>query len=107
MITSHVEIGALAQDFFADLFSASPYHMETSLFDTILPPVTETDNLDFCKIPDEEEIPMTIRLMNPNGALGNDGYIGYFYVACWEIIKLDLCAFIMDFFSGSLNSEGN
>lgn len=99
--TSAAEIGTMAQDFFADLFAATPYHLEASLFDSIEATILETDNSYFCKLPDEEEILSVIKLMNAYSALGNDGYTGHFYIACWDIIKSDVCAFVQDFFLGS------
>lgn len=39
--------------------------------------------------------------MNPDSSTGDDGFTGNFYRACWDIIKEDLCAFIMDFFKGA------
>lgn len=82
-------------------FAASPYQMEENLFVPIEPKVRQDDNLDFCKIPDEMEVLSAIKLMNANSAPGNDGYTGHFYIACWEIIKTDVCAFVKDFFLGA------
>lgn len=39
--------------------------------------------------------------MNQSSAPGNDGFTGYFYSACWDIIQADLCAFVLDFFKGT------
>lgn len=75
--------------------------MEENLFVPIEPKVRQDDNLDFCKIPDEMEVLSAIKLMNANSAPGNDGYTGHFYIACWEIIKTDVCAFVKDFFLGA------
>lgn len=62
------EIGVMAQDFFADSFSATPYHMQERLFEFIPTSVYDTENLDFCKVPTAEEILSTIKAMNANGA---------------------------------------
>lgn len=80
--SSASEIGARAHDFFADLFSVSPYHMEERLFDSISATVNDVENSEFCKIPTEEEILATIKNMNFNCAPGNDGYTRYFFIAC-------------------------
>lgn len=99
--TSALAVGAMTQDYFAELFSASPYHMEDSMFTQDLHTLDTIDNSEFCKIPNEEEIHTTIKSMNANGAPANDGYTGSFYITCWDIIKTDLCAFIRDFFQGA------
>lgn len=57
---------ALAQDYFADLFFASPYHMDEGLYASLTSCVTDSDNLEFSKIPDEAEILTAIKLMNAN-----------------------------------------
>lgn len=34
-------------------------------------------------------------------APGNDGFTGYLYSTCWEIIQTFLCDFVIDFFKGT------
>lgn len=92
------EIGVEAQVFFGDLFRASPYQMDETLFDEIPTSVLEDDNISFCAIPSQEEIWHAIKHMNSASLTGNDSFTCYFYLACWGIIKAEQCAFVLDFF---------
>lgn len=91
---------------FAELFTASPYYLDESLFEGIQMLVSEEDNFQFCDIPSIEEIRDAITNMNPESSPGNDGFTGYFYLACWDIIKADLNAFMVEFFQGSYLHRG-
>lgn len=75
--------------FFGDLFRASPYQMDETLFDEIPTSVLEDDNISFCAIPSQEEIWHAIKHMNSASLTGNDSFTCYFYLACWDIIKAD------------------
>lgn len=99
------EIERAAQNFFSKLFSASPYFMNQDLFDGINPRISDHDNEMFTKIPSLAEVKEAITQMNPSSSPGNDGFTGYFYLACWEIIESDLCSFIIDFFRGAYNPK--
>lgn len=90
----------MSQEFFLNLFSACPYHMDEGLFASISTKVHDVDNLEFCKTPTDMEIYSAIKSMNANGAPGNDGYTGHFYVTCQGVTKADLCAFV--YFRGNI-----
>ncbi|XP_012842530.1 PREDICTED: uncharacterized protein LOC105962752 [Erythranthe guttata] len=98
--TQPQEIGALAQDFFSNLFKASEYELDENLFLGVQPVVTDVVNEAFCCLPDMEEILEAVKGLNPNSSPGRDGFTGHFYVACWDIIKVELSNFIIDFFRG-------
>lgn len=100
-MSSTSEIGVLAMKFFSNTFSASPYHLESSLFDGVQPVISSFDDLIFSRLSSMEKIREAIAGMNPASAPGGDGCTWYFYSACWEIIQSDLCAFILDFFKGA------
>lgn len=104
-VTTHVaEIGLLAQDYFSNLFTASPYHLDQGVFD-IQAAISEYDNQLSLSLPTMEETREAINQMNPASSPGNDEYTGYFYTACWETIRDDLCAFVHDFFKGAYVSR--
>lgn len=79
-------IGAAAEYFFSDLFKASLYHIDNDLFSHIMPSVSPSENRGFSRLPDLEEIKATIDNKNPNSAPGKDGFTGYLYRHCWDII---------------------
>lgn len=95
------DIGYQAMEYFFDLFMASPYHIAEQLFSGIPQQVSESDNNSFYALRLNEEILHAIKSMNHWSSPGNDGFTGHFYIACWDIIQDDLCAFIWDFFNGA------
>ena len=40
--------------------------------------------------------------MNADSAAGPDGYNGFFYLICWDIIKLDFFEAVSEFFAGGM-----
>lgn len=47
VISDPNEIGTIASDDFLALFSASPYHLDSKLFEEIQPTITDTSDEDF------------------------------------------------------------
>ena len=52
------------------------------------------------KVPSLEAVYDAIKDMNPEGAVGPDGFGGTFYVHCWNIMKANLYAAVQAFFHG-------
>ncbi|VFQ82763.1 unnamed protein product [Cuscuta campestris] len=52
------------------------------------------------KIPTPEEIKEAVWSLNPNSAPGPDGFNGFFFRACWDIIKEDVISATQEFFIG-------
>lgn len=78
-VTSNAKkIGDMAANYFADLFSASPYHVDTELFNEIYPTITTTTNKGFCSLPSMDEIREATTILNPASARGNDGFTAIF-----------------------------
>lgn len=44
---------------------------------------------------------MAIKHLSPSSSPETDGFTGYFYQLCWDIIKGDVVAFVIDFFKGA------
>lgn len=86
MSTDATEIGELAQNYFSNLFTASPYYMQNRLFGGIHPRITKEEDEIFSAGPSPEEVKEVIKGMNPASSPENDGFNGYFHSACWEII---------------------
>lgn len=60
--------------------------------------MSENDNQNFFATPSSDDIWNAIKQMNPASSPRHDGFIGYFYLTCWDITKADLCDFLVDFF---------
>lgn len=59
--TNSKDIGKLAEQFYGDLFSPTPYHIEEDLFHHITESVTDQENSEFCAIPSADEVLTTIQ----------------------------------------------
>ncbi|KAK1311615.1 hypothetical protein QJS10_CPA07g00002 [Acorus calamus] len=56
------------------------------------------DNDMLLAIPSAQEIESTTFSLKSSSAPGPDGFSGYFYHACWDIIHCDLISAVQDFF---------
>ncbi|VFQ83166.1 unnamed protein product, partial [Cuscuta campestris] len=62
--------------------------------------ITDQDNQNMIKLPQEEEIKAAIWHLNPNSSAEPDGYNGEFFRYFWDIIKVDIISAIQEFFLG-------
>lgn len=92
------KIGILAQNYSADLFAATPYYIDQNLFMGMEQTISGEDDTLFSAIPSLDEVKEAISHMNPSRSPGIDGFTGYFYSACWDIIHANMYRFIVDFF---------
>ena len=66
------------------------------------------DNAFLFKMRSSDEIRGVVFDMDPFNAPGPDGFIGYFYRNCWDIVGRDVVRVVQDFFiSGSLHPHLN
>ena len=70
----------------------------STLFDYVPRLVTEDDNAMLIKVPSDVEIRQAIFDLDPSSAAGPNGFNGTFYHFCWDLIKLDICAAVQEFF---------
>lgn len=62
--------------------------------------ITDGMNYSLIKILDEDDIWKAIKYFNQKTATKFDGFNGFFYVSCWQIIKEDLIQAVKDFSLG-------
>ncbi|XP_049348974.1 uncharacterized protein LOC125813528 [Solanum verrucosum] len=68
-----------------------------------IPRMVSQEHKDRLKeLPTIDELKEVVHSMNPNSAAGPDGMNGCFFQKCWNIIKNDLMAVILAFFSGQM-----
>ncbi|KAL3627832.1 hypothetical protein CASFOL_028247 [Castilleja foliolosa] len=103
----HKIVGEMAVDYFKDLFTATPYHLEQKLFEDIPKKVSEADNRFLTELPSAEEIYQVVIDLSPDSAPGVDGFTGYFFVACWDIIAKDIINMVQGFYKGDKISKHN
>lgn len=91
---------------FSDFFQGT-HTLDPGNFIQCIPSlITEAQNNALCANPSELEIENTIKSLNPQSAPGPDGFTGYFYTHCWNIIKGDVVAAVLDFFRGMQIPQG-
>ncbi|KAK1308956.1 hypothetical protein QJS10_CPA09g00001 [Acorus calamus] len=83
-------------------FSSSyvPPHqsVDISLLEVVPRILTPMDNDMLLAIPSAQEIESITFSLKSSNAPGSDGFSGYFYHACWDIIHSDIILAIQDFF---------
>ncbi|VFQ66064.1 unnamed protein product [Cuscuta campestris] len=100
LISSQEEIANEAVDHFSRVFS----HVHEGDMGEILchiPSILSLqDNYMLGALPEEEEIRKTVWALNANSAAGADGYNGFFFRHAWDVIKVDVCKGVQEFFLG-------
>ncbi|VFQ99349.1 unnamed protein product, partial [Cuscuta campestris] len=94
------KIATLAVEHFTKLFEESPCKASEETLRYIPCTVTAEDNNSLKKLPSMEEVKQAVWSLNENAAPGPDGFNGFFFRACWDIIKIDLLKACQEFFLG-------
>ncbi|XP_057779879.1 uncharacterized protein LOC130998477 [Salvia miltiorrhiza] len=68
--------------------------------------VTEEQNANLIRIPEDDEIKASVFGMDASSAPGPDGFSGLFFQNCWHIIKEDICLAVRFFFLRSYLPAG-
>lgn len=95
-----------AVDFFTNLFASEPGDPDAiaqamDKFLAFVPSQISTeDNLSLLRPITSEEVKSAVFALDPDSALGSDGFPGRFYQSCWDIIASDLLNAVEEFFVG-------
>ncbi|PON72886.1 hypothetical protein PanWU01x14_063550, partial [Parasponia andersonii] len=94
LISSHI------QSFYKDLFTEPQVSViDYSGVQEIIPNlVFSLDNLELCRIPNEEEIRLMVFDIDASSASGPNGFSGKFFCHCWDIISQDVVSTVQQFF---------
>ncbi|XP_075088349.1 uncharacterized protein LOC142170355 [Nicotiana tabacum] len=84
-------------------FNLPTPHLNPSILEYIPKYIMEQDNLILCRILDDEEIKNAVLTLSVDSTAGPDGYNGVFFHNCWDIIRKDVCAFVMEVFKGKVS----
>ncbi|PON51958.1 hypothetical protein PanWU01x14_212010 [Parasponia andersonii] len=86
LISSHI------QSFYKDLFTEPQVSITYySGIQEIIPNlVSSSDNLELCRIPNEEEVQLTVFDMDALSTPGPDGFSDKFFRYCWDIVGQDI-----------------
>ncbi|KAK6157401.1 hypothetical protein DH2020_011649 [Rehmannia glutinosa] len=88
---------AYFQNILSDDGTCSPFMSDFSI-----PSIPEHVDLShLCDLSSHSEIKSAIFSLNAEGVAGPDGFSAIFYQKCWDIVGKDVCAAVLDFFSGN------
>ncbi|VFQ98285.1 unnamed protein product [Cuscuta campestris] len=93
-------IKTAAVEYFSEVFNKHNIFEAQSIQHYIPLTISTEDNHMMSRILDNEEIKKAVWDLNPNSAAGPDGFNGYFFRTCWEIIKGDVIKATQEFFLG-------
>ena len=96
------EIERLPIDSFKSQLNSQHMSEENDLLDNIPSLLNYEEKTALSKFPTLEELYEVIKSMDQNSAPGPDGFNGYFYIYCWDIIKEDLFNAFLEFFAGGI-----
>ncbi|KAL6190669.1 hypothetical protein ACLB2K_037063 [Fragaria x ananassa] len=86
-------------DYYMNLFSNQRGCQDTGLVTRTIPSlVTELENEKLIALPSHEEVLSAVKGMDSASAPGPDGFNGYFFVSCWDIVGDEVVAAVQYFF---------
>ncbi|XP_019433032.1 PREDICTED: uncharacterized protein LOC109339940, partial [Lupinus angustifolius] len=100
ILSNQDEIARHILDYFTGIFASLNITTPNSLIDSVIPNlVSKEDNRHLAAIPSNEEIKNAVFNMNGDGAPGPDGFGGCFYQDFWDIIQVEVCNSVRQFFA--------
>ncbi|KAI0511688.1 hypothetical protein KFK09_012320 [Dendrobium nobile] len=94
-------IAASGSNFFESIFNSNFLPNLNTDFYFMPSLITNDDNLALNRIPNEEEILISIKDMNTDSVAGPDGFTNKFFQKFWPILKNDIINAVKDFFEGN------
>ncbi|VFR03157.1 unnamed protein product [Cuscuta campestris] len=99
------ELEQLITSHYNSLFNNSEPSCASSDYDQFMSAIPhvllQSHNEDLLRLPLEVEIKNTLWAMDPNSAVGPDGYIVFFFKHCWDIIKKELISACQEVWLGT------
>ncbi|XP_019435941.1 PREDICTED: uncharacterized protein LOC109342405 [Lupinus angustifolius] len=100
ILSEQNDIADHVQQFYTNLFESPNLTSINALIQSVIPKlVSDVNNLFLTKLPSSEEIKQAVISMSGDSSPGPDGFEGCFYQQCWDIVHLDVCNSVKQFFS--------
>ncbi|KAG6516738.1 hypothetical protein ZIOFF_027212 [Zingiber officinale] len=99
-------IQASGAEFFERLLSGEEDNLFSADLEHIPSVIISEENLGLLSPPTMEEVKHVVWEVGEDSATRSDGFSVAFYVACWEIIILDVYNVVLDFFQGGSFPKG-
>ncbi|XP_043699839.1 uncharacterized protein LOC122650493 [Telopea speciosissima] len=100
------EIGNHIVAHFENFFKRGTNAREPAMLSVIPKIISDVEKDMLTKIPTQEEIKAAVFDLDPNSALGPDGYPGTFFRVCWDFIGRDVCRGVQNFFKEGVITKG-
>ncbi|XP_043703245.1 uncharacterized protein LOC122653468 [Telopea speciosissima] len=91
---------------FESFFKGGASIRDEELLAVIPSVVSNMDNDMLTSIPSQEEIKAAVFDLDPSSAPGPDGFSDTFFRVCWEIIGVEVCRGIQNFFKDGIITKG-
>ncbi|KAF1871994.1 hypothetical protein Lal_00012213 [Lupinus albus] len=99
-LTNNDEILSHVLNYFTNIFASSNIISNNGLVQSVIPKlVFADDNLMLSSILSDVEIKSAVFAMNGEGAPGSDGFGGCFYQHFWDVVHIDVCNSVRQFFT--------
>ncbi|KAL6182579.1 hypothetical protein ACLB2K_043998 [Fragaria x ananassa] len=86
-------------DYYKNLFTKHAEYEDSGLVSKVIHSmVTLEENTMLTSVPLSEEIWAAVKSMDPDSASGPDGFNGYFFVSCWDVVGADVVKAVQYFF---------
>lgn len=89
-------------NFYTRLYCSDHPAIPKDLEAIIQPMISEDENEDRIRVPDEKEILTTLKMMNPEKAPGPDRMTLLFFRNFWEIVGADIVLMVQEFFTSDM-----
>lgn len=101
VLEEEADIRNSAAEFFRNLLTSDVEHLEVPEFDDLsrIPDSVDLDGL--YRIPEEAEVRKAVFGIDGFSCAGPDGFSSLFFQKCWEVVKLDVIAAVVEFFKGA------
>ncbi|CAN6546588.1 unnamed protein product [Malus baccata var. baccata] len=102
LLTDPLAIENHIVNFYQTLFGSSfnPSGID-EVCEVIQPMVTDSENDLLSALPTDEEIKEAVFSLSASSAPGPDGFPGFFYHHCWDIVSFDVIQFVKQFFQSN------
>ena len=102
LLTDPLAIENHIVNFYQTLFGSSftPSSID-EVCEVIQPMVTDSENDLLSALPTDEEIKEAVFSLSASSAPGPDGFPGFFYHHCWDIVSFDVIQFVKQFFQSN------
>ncbi|XP_049393529.1 uncharacterized protein LOC125857915 [Solanum stenotomum] len=100
IISEKGQMGEEAVKVFQHQFQEESFERDFSMVENIPQLITSEENDRLTRLPDGKEVKRVVFQLDGTSAAGPNGYTGFFFQQCWDIISSDVVNVVKAFFCG-------